>query len=191
MNGMELCNHIKNDIRLSHIPFIMLTARTSDDQMLSGLREGADDYITKPFNLDILLLRIQRLLKWTDNAGERLRKLEVSPSDITVSNIDKELITHAIALVEQNMSNPEYSIEQFCEQMSMSRSSLYKKLVAITGMSPIRFVRTLRVKRGRQLLEESGESISQVAYKVGLSPKQFAKYFKEEYGISPSEMKRP
>lgn len=190
MNGMELCNHIKNDIRLSHIPFIMLTARTSDDQMLSGLREGADDYITKPFNLDILLLRIQRLLKWTDNAGERLRKLEVSPSDITVSNIDKELIAHAIALVEQNMDNPEYSIEQFCEQMSMSRSSLYKKLVAITGMSPIRFVRTLRVKRGRQLLEESGESISQVAYKVGLSPKQFAKYFKEEYGISPSEMKR-
>lgn len=190
MNGMELCNRVKNDINLSHIPFIMLTARTSDEQVLNGFKEGADDYITKPFNLDILLLRIQRLLKWTASAGERFRKMDIKPSEITVSNIDHQLISNAIALVEQNMSDPNYTIEQFCDDMAMSRSSLYKKLMAITGMSPIHFVRTIRIKRGRQLLENSGESISQIAYKTGLSPKQFAKYFKEEYGISPSELKR-
>ena len=190
MNGMELCNRVKNDINLSHIPFIMLTARTSEEQMLSGFKEGADDYITKPFNLDILLMRIQRLLKWTMSAGERFRKMDIKPSEITVSNIDQELIAKAISLVEQNISDPNYTIEHFCDDMAMSRSSLYKKLMAITGMSPIRFVRTIRIKRGRQLLENSGESISQIAYKTGLSPKQFAKYFKEEYGFSPSELKR-
>lgn len=190
MNGMELCNRVKNDINLSHIPFIMLTARTSEEQMLSGFKEGADDYITKPFNLDILLMRIQRLLKWTMSAGERFRKMDIKPSEITVSNIDQELIAKAISLVEQNISDPNYTIEHFCDDMAMSRSSLYKKLMAITGMSPIHFVRTIRIKRGRQLLETSGESISQIAYKTGLSPKQFAKYFKEEYGFSPSELKR-
>lgn len=190
MNGMELCNRVKNDINLSHIPFIMLTARTSEEQMLSGFKVGADDYITKPFNLDILLIRIQRLLKRTMSAGERFRKMDIEPSEITVSNIDQELIARAIALVEQNISDPNYTIEHFCDDMAMSRSSLYKKLMAITGMSPIRFVRTIRIKRGRQLLENSGESISQIAYKTGLSPKQFAKYFKEEYGFSPSELKR-
>lgn len=190
MNGMELCNRVKNDINLSHIPFIMLTARTSEEQVLSGFKEGADDYITKPFNLDILLLRIQRLLKWTSSAGDRFRKMDIKPSEITVSNIDQELISKAIALVEENMGDPNYTIEQFCDDMAMSRSSLYKKLMAITGMSPIHFVRTLRVKRGRQLLKTSGESISQIAYRTGLSPKQFAKYFKEEYGFSPSELKR-
>ena len=158
--------------------------------MLSGFKEGADDYITKPFNLDILLMRIQCLLKWTMSAGERFRKMDIKPSEITVSNIDQELIARAISLVEQNISNPNYTIELFCDDMAMSRSSLYKKLMAITGMSPIRFVRTIRIKRGRQLLETSGESISQIAYKTGLSPKQFAKYFKEEYGFSPSELKR-
>lgn len=189
MNGMELCNRVKNDIELSHIPFIMLTARTSEEQILSGFKEGADDYITKPFNLDILLMRIQRLLKWTMSAGDRFRKMDVKPSEITVSNIDQELISKAISLVEQNIDDPNYTIERFCDDMAMSRSSMYKKLMAITGMSPIHFVRTIRIKRGRQLLETSGESISQVAYKTGLSPKQFAKYFKEEYGISPSELK--
>ena len=135
-------------------------------------------------------MRIQRLLKWTMSAGERFRKMDIKPSEITVSNIDQELIARAISLVEQNISNPNYTIELFCDDMAMSCSSLYKKLMAITGMSPIRFVRTIRIKRGRQLLETSGESISQIAYKTGLSPKQFAKHFKEEYGFSPSELKR-
>ena len=188
MDGMELLKCVKTDVELSHIPFILLTARTAEEYQLTGLKDGADDYITKPFNLDILLLRIQRLLKWTAGASERFRKMDVKPSEITVSSVDEELITRAIAIVEKNMGNQEYSVDDLCDEMAMSRSGFYKKLTAITGLSPIMFIRTLRIKRGRELLDKAAGSISQIAYKVGLSPKQFAKYFKEEYGVSPSEL---
>jgi DNA-binding response OmpR family regulator len=190
MDGIMLCQKVKTDLRFSHIPFMMLTARAAEEHQVEGLQEGADDYITKPFNLDILMLRIDRLLKWSREAGERFHKMDVKPSEITVSHVDEELIKRAIALVEQNFSDSEYSVEQFCDDMGMSRSSLYKKLMAITGLAPLQFMRTLRIKRGRQLLEQGGESVSQVAWQVGLSPKQFAKYFKEEYGMSPSELSK-
>lgn len=190
MDGMELCRAVKTDVELSHIPFIMLTAKAADEHQAVGLREGADDYIVKPFNLEVLLLRIDRLLAWAKGARERFRKMDVKPSEITVSNVDERLIARAIELVEANMDNEAYSVEQLCDDMGMSRSSVYKKLMAITGLSPIHFIRTLRVKRGRQLLEQGGEAVSQVAWQVGLSPKQFARYFKDEYGISPSQLKR-
>jgi signal transduction histidine kinase/DNA-binding response OmpR family regulator len=190
MDGITLCQKVKTDLRFSHIPFIILTARAAEEHQVEGFQEGADDYITKPFNLDILMLRIDRLLKWSHEAGERFHKMDVKPSEITVSHVDEELIKRAIALVEQNFSDSEYSVEQFCDDMGMSRSSLYKKLMAITGLAPLQFMRTLRVKRGRQLLEQGGESVSQVAWQVGLSPKQFAKYFKEEYGLSPSDLSK-
>lgn len=130
--------------------------------------------------------QLQRL----EGARERFHEVDVKPSEITVSHVDQQLIEQAIALVEKNISDSEYSVEQFCDDMGMSRSNLYKKLVAITGLSPLLFMRTIRVKRGRQLLEKGGEPISQVAYQIGLSPKMFAKYFKEEYGFLPNEFKR-
>jgi len=187
MDGMEFCRRVKGDIRFSHIPFIMLTARTTDQQQADGFHEGADDYITKPFNLDILILRIERLLRWAEGAQERFHKMDVKPAELTVSHIDEQLIAKAITQVEEHISDPDYSVEQLTVAMAMSRSGLYKKLTAITGLSPQLFIRTLRIKRGRQLLEQSGESVSQVAYRIGLSPKQFAKYFRETYGILPSE----
>lgn len=186
---LELCHAIKTDIRFSHIPVILLTARTAEEHVLGGLREGADDYITKPFNLDILLLRIQKLLKWTQNNYEKFRTLDISPSEITISTLDEQLIEKAIRIVEENMDNSEFSVEDFSAQVGISRSGLYKKLMSITGKSPLEFMRILRLKRGKQLLEKSQLSISQIAYQVGLSPKQFAKYFKEEYGCIPSEYK--
>lgn len=189
MDGLELCHAIKTDIRFSHIPVILLTAHTAEEHVLGGLREGADDYITKPFNLDILLLRIQKLLKWTQNNYEKFRTLDISPSEITISTLDEQLIEKAIRIVEENMDNSEFSVEDFSAQVGISRSGLYKKLMSITGKSPLEFMRILRLKRGKQLLEKSQLSISQIAYQVGLSPKQFAKYFKEEYGCIPSEYK--
>ena len=188
MDGMELLRRVKQDVQMSHTPVIMLTAKATDESQIQGLRDGADDYVTKPFNIDVLTLRIERLMHWRQTAPERFRKLDVQPSDITVSHVDEQLISQAIALVEKNIAETDYSVEQFCEDMGMSRSSLYKKLIAITGLSPLHFIRTIRVKRGRVLLEKSGDAVSQVAYKVGLSSKQFAKYFKEAYGISPSEL---
>ena len=187
MDGLELCHAVKTDIRFSHIPVILLTARTAEEHVLGGLREGADDYITKPFNLDILLLRIQKLLQWTQSNHEKFGKMEVSPSEITISSLDEQLIEKAIRIVEENMDNSEFSVEELSAQIGISRSGLYKKLMSITGKSPLEFMRILRLKRGKQLLEKSQLSISQIAYQVGLSPKQFAKYFKEEYGCLPSE----
>ena len=187
MDGMELCRKIKTDIRYSHIPVILLTARTADEHELSGLKEGADEYITKPFNLEILLLRIQKILKWTKNNHEKFKTIDISPSEITVSSLDEQLIEKAIRAVEENMDNSEFSVEELSSYVGMSRGHLYKKLIMITGKSPLEFIRILRVKRGKQLLEQSQLNVSQIAYQIGLSPKQFAKYFKEEFGYVPSE----
>lgn len=190
MNGMELCRRIKTDIRYSHIPVILLTARTAEEHVVNGLKEGADEYITKPFNLDILLLRIQKILQWTENNHVRFKTMDISPQEITVSSLDERLIKKAIELVENNMDNPEFSVEKLSDDLGMSRGHLYKKLMSITGKSPIEFIHTLRIKRGKQLLEKSQDGISQIAYQIGLSPKQFAKYFKEEFGNSPSEYRK-
>lgn len=130
---LELCHAVKTDIRFSHIPVILLTARTAEEHVLGGLREGADDYITKPFNLDILLLRIQKLLQWTQSNHEKFGKMEVSPSEITISSLDEQLIEKAIRIVEENMDNSEFSVEELSAQIGISRSGLYKKLMSITG----------------------------------------------------------
>ena len=190
MDGMALCRRVKTDLRYSHIPFIMLSARTADQQQAEGLGEGADDYLTKPFNLDILLLRISRLLHWAEGANERFQQPDIKPTELTASRIDQRLITQAIEQVQAHIADPNYSVEQLCSALAMSRSNLYKKLIAITGQSPLQFIRTLRIKLGRQLLEETDEPISQVAYRVGLSPKQFAHYFRDAYGILPSDFRR-
>ena len=190
MDGMELCRKIKTDIRYSHIPIILLTARTAEEHILSGLKEGADEYITKPFNLEILLLRIRKLLMWTLKNHDKFKTRDISPSEITISSLDEQLIEKAIRIVEENMDNSEFSVEELSAQIGMSRSGLYKKLMQITGKSPLEFMRILRLKRGRKLLEGSQMNISQISYQVGLSPKQFAKFFKEEFGDLPSEYKK-
>lgn len=190
MDGIELCKKIKNDVRYSHIPVIMLTARSTEEHILNGLKEGADDYITKPFNLEIFLLRIQRIFERTQYNHEKFKSIDISPADITITSLDENLIEKAIKTVEANMDNSEFSVEDLSSAVNMSRGHLYKKLMSITGKSPLEFIRILRIKRGRQLLEESQLSISQISYQVGLSPKQFSKYFKDEYGFLPSEFKK-
>lgn len=186
MDGLELCHRIKTDIRYSHIPIILLTARTAENHVIEGLKEGADDYITKPFNIEILQMRIKKLLEWSNNSHEKFRTIDISPSEITVSKMDEQLIEKAIRIVEDNFDNNEFSVTELSEQLNMSRSNLYKKLQAITGKPPLEFIRIVRLKRGKQLLEKTDLPISQIAYQIGLSPKLFAKYFKEEFGTLPS-----
>lgn len=188
MDGLELCKRIKSDILLSHIPIILLTAKTADQHQIEGLKYGADEYISKPFNLEILKLRIHKILEWTANSHRQFeKKMDVSPSEITISSLDEQLITKAIKVVEDNMSNTEFSVEDLSAAVGMTRGNLYKKLMSITGKSPLEFIRILRIKRGRSLMEQGNTSISDVAFSVGFSPKQFSKYFKEEYGMLPSE----
>ena len=190
MDGLQLCHKIKNDIRYSHIPVILLTARTTDEHILEGLKDGADEYITKPFNMDILLLRINKILEWTKSNHIKSKTMEVAPSEITVSSLDEQLLKDLIKYVEDHMSNEELSVEELSSAVGLSRGHLYKKLMSITGKSPIEFIRVLRIKRGKQLLEQSQQNISQIAFEVGMSPKQFSKFFKEEFGVLPSDYKK-
>lgn len=190
MDGLQLCHKIKTDIRYSHIPVILLTARTTDEHILEGLKDGADEYITKPFNMDILLLRINKILEWTKNNHLKSKTMEIAPSEITVSSLDEQLMKDLIKYVEDNMNNEELSVEELSSAVGLSRGHLYKKLMSITGKSPIEFIRVLRIKRGKQLLEQSQQNISQIAFEVGMSPKQFSKFFKEEFGMLPSDYKK-
>lgn len=192
MNGIELCKKVKSNIHWSHIPVILLTARTADEHIEEGLELGADDYITKPFNFNLLKLRIQKFVEWTQKSHASFsQKLDVSPAEITITSLDETLIENAIRIVEENISNIEFSVETLSVALGLSRGHLYKKLMAITGKGPTEFIRTIRLKRGRQLLEKSQLQIAEIAYEVGFnSPKRFAKYFREEFGSLPSEYLR-
>ncbi|MBL7857989.1 MAG: response regulator [Cyclobacteriaceae bacterium] len=187
MNGIELCRKIKNDIRVSHCPVILLTARSAEEQKLEGFESGADDYITKPFNFEILQSRIRNLIHQRALFHSDFRKIEVKASHVTVTSLDEKLIQNAIKCVEDNISEPEFSVEELSHQLGMSRVHLYKKLTALTGKSPIEFIRTIRLQQAAQLLEKSQLTVAEVAYKVGFNnPKYFSKYFKEAFHVLPS-----
>ena len=188
MDGMELVRQIRKNIRYSHIPVILLTAKSSEEDIIAGLKEGVAEYLTKPYSLAVLRLRIRKILEWTQHAHEQVaRGVEIKPSDITVSSIDEELIRHVVSEVEANIDNQNYSVVQLSAAVGMTRGTLYKKLMAITGKSPVELIRIVRLKRGRDLLDQGRTNVSEVADKVGLSPKMFAQYFRETYGLTPSE----
>ena len=189
MDGYELCEKVKNDVRTSHIPLILLTAHTAQEHELRGLEIGADDYITKPFNFDILMLRINKILELRNSRQSKFKdQIEIKPSEITITPLDEKLIKNAVKLVEYNIDNSDYSVEKLSKELGISRVHLYKKMTSLTGKSPIEFIRIIRLKRAAQLLRESQLNISEVAYKVGFNnPKSFSKYFKEEFDILPSQ----
>jgi len=192
MSGTELCTRIKTNIEWSHIPVILLTARTAEEYQLEGLELGADDYLTKPFNFNVLKLRIRKFLEWTEKCHISFsQKMDVAPGEITITPLDEQLIEKAIKVVEDHISDTEFSVEEFGAAVGLSRSHLYKKLMSITGKGPAEFIRTIRLKRGRQLLGKSQMQIAEIAYAVGFnSPKRFTINFKSEFGLSPSEYLR-
>lgn len=191
MNGIDLCAKIKTDKRTSFIPVILLTALTGEDQQLKGLETGASDYMTKPFNFEILLSKIRNLLAEQQRFKKTYQKqVQVSPADITVGSADQRFIQESLDAVEKNMSNDKFSVEELSHELHLSRVALYKKILALTGKTPIEFIRSIRLKRAVQLLQQSELTIAEIAYQVGFNnPKYFTKYFKEEYGMLPSEMK--
>ena len=191
IDGFELCRRVKSDINLSHIPVILLTARTTDISRIEGLQLGADDYLTKPFNIEVLRLRVKKFIDWERNTHQLFRqKMNIEPSEITITPLDEQFIKKSIALVEENISNSDFSVETLAAEVAMSRSTLYKKLMAITGQGPAEFIRTIRIKRGRALLETSQMQITEIAYAVGFTTvKSFTMNFKAEYGMTPSEFR--
>lgn len=189
MNGLDLCKQIKSDLYTSHIPVILLTARSTEEHKISGYQSGADEYLSKPFNLDILLLRIDKLIEQQSHRkAEFAQKIEVNPKEITITSIDEQLIQKALDCIEKNMGNPDYSVLQFSLDMGMDRTVLYKKLQSITGLSPSEFLRSIRLKRAAQILVQGKYPVAEVAEMVGFNtPKYFSRYFREAFGMTPSQ----
>ncbi|MFY0687217.1 MAG: response regulator [Cyclobacteriaceae bacterium] len=191
MDGINLCKKIKSNVKTSHIPVILLTARTSLIFTVEGLEIGADDYITKPFNAQVLELKIANLIKtrkqltraFSDNAT-----LEIEPKKVTLTSSDELFVEQALNSVELNMDNSEYGVENLGRDVAMSRMQLYRKLKALTGQSANEFIRTIRLKRAAQLLEQNELTVAEVTYRVGFSDLQyFRQCFKKQFGANPSD----
>lgn len=186
MDGNELCRLVKADSRTNRIPFVLLTARQSVENKVEGLKLGADDYVTKPFNMEVLILRMRKLIDLSLKNQLRTH-IDPEPDEIIITSMDEKLVENAIKYVEFNISRTDLSVEELSHELGMSRVHLYKKLLQITGKTPIEFIRIIRLKRAAQLLRESQQNISEIAYQVGFNnPKYFSKYFKDEFGVLPS-----
>jgi len=192
MDGFEFCKAVKQDIRISHIPIILLTAKTGDENKYTGLEAGAEDYISKPFNMDMLQLKVNRIVeRQKQQQGQIRNKIDVCPSEIEITSMDEKFVAKAAALIELNIENPDFLVEDLCREMGMSRVYFYKKILALTDKTPSELIRYMRIRRAADLLERSQLFVNEVAYKVGFNdPKYFRKYFKEEYGINPNEYKK-
>lgn len=185
MNGIELCQKIRDDKRTFFIPVILLTALTGEEHQLEGLQTGASDYMTKPFNFEILLSKIKNLLAQQDQFKKTYQKqVQAQPSEIPSPSAT---IQQALAIVEKNISNADFSVEELSREMFMSRGALYKKMFSLTGQTPIEFIRSIRLQRAAQLLEKGEMTVAEVAYEVGFNnPKYFSKYFKDAFNVLPS-----
>ena len=195
MNGLEFCQRVKDNIATSHIPVILLTARALSKHQVEGYESGADAYITKPFSADVLLARIDNLLKNRLRlkglfANEEEKKVEQAetPAEEPQKKEDKFIIRFR-EYIEQHMSDSNLGVETIGRELGLSRVQLYRKVKALTGQSPVELLRTVRLHKARRLLQDSVKNISEVAYEVGFtSPGYFAKCFKDEFGVSPSEL---
>jgi len=189
MDGVELCEKLKTDERTSHIPVIMLTAKTSVEDRIEGLETGADDYLTKPFNIKELRVRVKNLIEQRQKLRERFRKeLMLEPREIAVTSADERFITQSLEIIEKNLSDQDFNVEQFGSELAMSRMQLFRKIKALTDQSPSEYIRTIRLKRAAQLIKSNYGNLAEITYEVGFNnPSYFAKCFRELYGVAPSE----
>ena len=196
MDGLEFCRRIKADTMTSHIPVILLTARSTEEQQLEGLGSGADDYMTKPFSAQLLLARIDNLLKSRLKLrhlfnGKVKSELEVKEAEEKLSPLDRKFIDRLKAAMEKHLSESDVKVDDIGSDIGLSRVQLYRKLKAITGLSPAELLRQMRLQKAHDLIMHSDQPISAIAYDTGFSsPGYFSKCFRDEYGISPSDMRK-
>ena len=192
MDGIELCDKVKNDLQTSHIPVIMLSAKTSVENRIEGLNTGADAYLPKPFNPDLLQAYIKSLLKNREKLKEVFTGNSIIlPSAITTTSVDENFITKALEVVKLNMEDETFSVEELGSELNMSRSNLHRKIKALTGKSTTDFIRTIRLKEAAVKLISTDEQISEIAYKVGFnSSSYFIISFKKEFNMSTGQYKQ-
>ena len=189
MNGMELCKKLKNDIRTSHIPIILLTAKGNEESTIEGYETQADDYVTKPFNMKILKAKIKSLLLNREQLKKLfVRRLDIEPLELSVNAVDEDFITKILKIVKDNLENENFNIQEFAREMGMSRSDFYRKFKALTGQNPLDFVLIYRLKQSLELLKQNKYTITEISYKVGfMNPKYFGRRFKTQFGMTPTE----
>jgi YesN/AraC family two-component response regulator len=189
MDGFEFCQKIRKDERTSHIPILLLTALGSREHEIEGLSHGADDYITKPFDLGILQTKVENILSVRQSLKQKYTgEMLLQPRNILLNSPDERFLQKAIDVVETNIADPDLDIERFASEIGVSRMQLYRKLNALTEMTVKEFVRNIRLKRAAQLLVQKKMNVSEVAYAVGFKDlSHFRKCFRQEFGMSSSE----
>ncbi len=191
MNGFELCKRIKGDVRTSHIPVILLTAKASVESTEKGFEVGADYYMTKPFNPKLLELRIKNILRTRDHIRHQLlhvQDMSLEPKNLKIGSKDQDFLNSVVKCVEDNLANSDFGIDHLCKELALSRTQLYRKLKGLVGQSANEFIRSFRLKRAAQLLKTQELTISEVTYQVGFNDLQYFRYcFKEQFGVNPSE----
>ncbi|WP_090122707.1 two-component regulator propeller domain-containing protein [Lutibacter oricola] len=192
MDGIVLCDLLKTTQETSHIPVIMLTAKISQESEMEGLKNGADAYIRKPFDLEMVKLKMQNLLKHREELRKKFnREITLQPNEVTVTSTDEIFLQKAIEIVEENMMNDEFSVEILVKGMSLSRSTFYLKIKELTGLSSGEFIRNIRLKRAMQLLDKSNLSVKEIMYMTGFNTASyFSKCFKKQFGVIPSKYVR-
>jgi signal transduction histidine kinase/DNA-binding response OmpR family regulator len=189
MDGIELCRKLKTDIRTSHIPIILLTARTTLTFKYEGLETGADDYITKPFSAQLLIIRVRNLIKQRNLLRSYFHKEAIlEPENVTVTSVDERLLKKAVDYITQNIENSSISVEQLSQELGLSRVHLYRKIKALTNLTAVDFIRSIRLKRAAMFMQQGKLTIKEVQNMVGFeNPNYFRNCFKEQFGMSPSE----
>lgn len=196
-DGLELTRELRQNLTTSHIPIILLTAKTTLESKLEGLEYGANDYITKPFSSAYLKARVENLLMQHQKMQELYRSNLMSSPRIRneqqnvrgeMSPNDRKFIDKLVELMESNMDNGELVVDDLVKRLAVSRSVFFKKLKALTGLAPIEFIKEMRIKRAAELIETGEYNISQISYMVGINdPRYFSKCFKQKFGMTPTE----
>jgi YesN/AraC family two-component response regulator len=189
MDGFEFCRKIRKDERTSHIAILLVTALGSRQHELEGLSYGADDYITKPFDVMILQTKVENILSVRQSLKQKYTsEILLQPRNVILSSPDERFLQKAITVIEDNIDDPDLDIEKFASEIGVSRMQLYRKLNALTEMTVKEFVRSIRLKRAAQLLVQKKLNISEVAYAVGFRDlSHFRKCFRQEFGMNASE----
>lgn len=189
MDGLALCTKLKTDERTSHIPVILLTAKASLSHQLSGFKTGADAYISKPFSVQLLELNVRNLLSSRKLMQQKYsRQITLQPQNVVIESMDEQFLSRIVAITEELMDNPDFGVAMLAEKIGMSQSVLYKKLKAVTDLSVNDFLKSIRLKRAAQLLQQQKMTVYEVAYAVGYDDrKYFSKEFKKLFGKTPTE----
>ena len=190
MDGFEFCKRIKGDVRTSHIPLLMLTAKARIDDRMEGIETGADAYMVKPFDLRLLRLRLSQLITSRQLIFNKyFSVISDVPVNKNTTSLDKDFIEKVLNYINNNIDDPDLSVEVLASKLNLSRSQFYRKIKALTNQTANEFLRNIRIERAKQIIENGNTNISEVCYKVGFStPSYFTKCFKEHFGILPTEV---